>query len=150
MGAPRLVLAVLVLLATLAPGVAAAGPPESPPPTVTRLEWIDPPVTLPPRNCEVHCPAELLLVEAVDPDSSIVEVQVMWSTGVVFAHTHCVQGTKLGQPAVLQVPVSFTRPGPEVVSVQVFSQARCDFRRPVQESAVFELETQVLGAGAGR
>ncbi len=150
MGAPRLVLALLAISVTLAPGLAVAAPPESPPPTVTRLEWLDPPVTISPRNCEVDCPAELLLVEAVDPDSSIVEVQVTWSTGAVFAHTHCVQGTKLGKPAVLQVPVTFSRPGPEVVAVQVFSQARCDFRRPVQESVVHELPVQVLGAGAGR
>ncbi len=150
MGAPRLVLALLVILGAMAPGAVRAAPPESPPPTVTRLEWMDPPVTTPPRNCEIDCPAELLLVEAVDPDSSIVEVQVSWSTGVVFAHTHCVQGTRIGRSATLQVPVSFTRPGPEVVRVQVFSQARCDFRQPAQESAVFLVPTHVLGAGAGR
>ncbi len=150
MGMPRFVLVVLVTIAALLPGAAAAAPPESPPPTVTRLEWLDPPVTMPPRGCEIDCPTELLLVEAADPDSSIVEVQVTWSTGAIFGHTHCVQGTKAGQPAALQVPVSFSRPGPEVVAVQVFSQARCDFRRPVQESAVLELATHVLPAGADR
>ena len=76
------------------------------------------------------CDEEILIIKAHDPDSSITEVQVWFDENgerapFVFAHTFCLQGRAPGEPARLELGVSYTEPGEYTVAAVAFSHKRC-------------------------
>jgi hypothetical protein len=150
-----LVLSVVVLGAVIgAPAVGADPGHERP--SVTRMRWQDPPVSMASGECDPDgtCDEEILIVKAHDPNSSITEIQVLFSEDddagpIVFAHTGCVQGTAPGEPARLEIGAAYGEPGIFVVAAVAYSHAKCLPHRPGdghprQHSPVERMETRVV------
>ena len=96
------------------------------------MRWQDPPVAVSSGECDEDgvCDEEILVVKAHDPDSSITEVQVWFDEDgerapFVMAHTFCVQGKGAGEPARLEIGVSYTEPGDYTVAAVAYSHKRC-------------------------
>jgi len=125
-----LVLAALSLVPLAQVPAAAQDPDDAP--VITLMEWKEPPVTSSSDRCgeQGTCAEEVLVVEAVDPDSSITEVEIWFDENgdrapLVWAHTYCVQGTEPGIPARLEVGASFSEPGKYVVAAVAHSHQGC-------------------------
>lgn len=142
----------MAAIVSLMPGLVVASGADlsraAQPPVVTRVEWADPLVHAADPACEVDCHTEVLIVEAVDPNSAISEIQVALGEGqaIILASTGCVQGKRPGTLAHLEIPATYLASGTFTVQVQAFSQPRCIFSAPEQASAVVELLTEVLPA----
>ena len=124
-------------------------------PKITVMRWQDPPVTTSSGECNDQgmCDEEILIVKAHDPNSSITEVQVWFDENgdrapFVMAHTYCVQGTRPGEPARLELGASFTEPGEYTVAAVAYSHRRCVGHEkgdghPALHSRVKRLQTTV-------
>ena len=155
---PRLLLVLAMFLPVTAIQPADADPGHERP-KITVMRWADPPVTTSSGECDESgvCDEEVLIVKAHDPDSSITEVQVWFDENgdrapFVMAHTLCVQGTRPGKPARLEIGASFAEPGDYVVAAVAYSHRRCRAhtegdRHPALHSKITRLETTVEPAG---
>lgn len=128
----RVLLTSALLLACFVPSGPVAADPGHERPRITVMRWQDPPVTVSSGECNEKgiCDEEILIIKAHDPDSSITEVQVWFDENgerapFVFAHTFCVQGRAPGEPARLELGVSYTEPGDYTVAAVAFSHKRC-------------------------
>lgn len=149
-----LMLSIVVLSALFAPGSVQADPGHERP-KITVMRWEEPPVTASSGDCQdpSACEEETLIVKAHDPDSSITEIQVKFDeegerAPIVFAHTYCVQGKRVGKPARLELGVSYTEPGEYVVAAVAYSHKRClpherGDDHPLRHSRIKRLETTV-------
>ena len=149
-----LILSVALLSSMLVPASVSADPGHERP-KITVMRWEDPPVTTSSGECDEEgaCDEEVLIVKAHDPDSSITEVQVWFDENgnrapFVMAHTYCLQGTKPGEPARLELGASFTEPGEYVVAAVAYSHKGCRGHEkgdahPSLHSKVKRLETTV-------
>jgi hypothetical protein len=119
------------------------------------MRWQNPPVTANDPGCEKQgtCTEEILILKAHDPDSSITEIQVWFDENgdrapFVFADTYCVQGREAGQPARLEIGVTYSEAGSYTVAAVAYSHKRCmghedGDNHPALHSRVFRLETEV-------
>lgn len=153
----KLGICMLATVATLVAVAEVAADPGHERPRITTLRWKDPPVRVGPEVCiPEDCEFETLIVKAHDPDSSITEVQVWFSENddagpFTYAHTYCVQGKRAGEPARLEIPGSYSRPGTYTVAVVAYSHRRClpherGDEHPARHSRVKRLETVVRPA----
>lgn len=126
-----LTLSVVILSSLLTPGSVEADQGHERP-KITVMRWKEPPVTASSGECDdpSTCEEEVLIVKAHDPDSSITEVQVKFDEEgergpFVYAHTYCLQGKRPGEPARLEIPVTYSEPGEYVVAAVAYSHRRC-------------------------
>ena len=152
----RLVVLLLALtIGVLAAHIPAAAQDGDDLPVITSMQWEDPPVTTTSGVCDEQgvCDEEILVIEAVDADSSITEVEVWFDENgnrapFVKAHTFCVQGTEPGTPARLEIGASFTEPGDYVVAAVAHSHDQClahedGDQHPALHSEITRLPTKV-------
>ena len=150
----RAVATSIVVVTLFVPGSVDADPGHERP-KITVMKWKEPPVTASPGECNDPdaCEEEVLIVKAHDPDSSITEVQVKFDeegerAPFVAAHTYCVQGKTPGEPARLEIPVTYSEPGEYVVAAVAYSHRRCVAHErgdahPYLHSRVKRLQTTV-------
>lgn len=150
----RSAIALATILLVVSP-VETLADPGHPNPRITVMRWKEPPVTAVEPGCEEQgtCTEEILIIKAHDPDSSITEIQVWFDDNgdrapFVFAHTYCVQGRQVGEPARLEIGGSFSEPGSYTVAAVAYSHRRClgheaGDAHPDLHSRVFRLETEV-------
>ncbi len=120
----------ILFLASSVPAVDADPGHERP--RITVMRWQSAPVTVPSGGCgpDGTCEEEILIIKAHDPDSSITEIQVMFdekggNAPIVFAHSYCVQGKEPGEPARMELGVSYSEPGEYTVAAVAYSHRSC-------------------------
>lgn len=124
-------------------------------PRITVMRWQDPPVTASSGDCAKPgaCEEEILILKAHDPDSSITEIQVWFDENgdrapFVMAHSYCLQGKRVGEPARMEIGASFTEPGEYTVAAVALSHKRClgheaGDGHPALHSKITRLQTTV-------